>query len=172
MDGARRRNAERQAISEARAIYRHADAAYAPYSCPASGECCQLAQRQRAPWLWEVEWLLLREELEHQGRELPPARADGACPFLDVSGKRCSVYASRPFGCRTYFCERVRGPKHEPAEAVNALWQRLEGAAQQLNPDEAGPRPITAWHQADREADRGDGGDRQTCPGSPAGSGE
>ena len=31
------------AVTETRAIFRLADEAYAPYSCPASGECCRLA---------------------------------------------------------------------------------------------------------------------------------
>ncbi|MHB8878075.1 MAG: YkgJ family cysteine cluster protein, partial [Myxococcaceae bacterium] len=51
---------ERAALLETRALYRLADAAYAPFSCPASGECCQLAARGREPWLWPSEWRLLQ----------------------------------------------------------------------------------------------------------------
>ena len=34
------------------------------------------------------------------------------CTLLSDEGK-CLVYASRPFGCRTFFCERARGPAEE-----------------------------------------------------------
>ena len=141
----RPRPAERAAMLETHAIYRHADAAYAPFSCPASGECCQLAQTGREPHLWEPEWLVLREQLLRESRPLPALRTDGACPFLDVAGKRCSVYANRPLGCRTYFCARVRGPSREPVERMGELLTRLAKVAQELDPDAAGPRPLTEW---------------------------
>ena len=48
-----------------------------------------------------------------------------ACPFLDASGKRCSVYEARPFGCRTFFCGRINGPSKIPADETNALLERL-----------------------------------------------
>src|SRR5205823_5208735 len=83
-----------------RAIYRLADAAFARWSCPSSGECCQLAKTGRQPWLWPSEWKLIA------ARKGPP-RADGGCPFLDAAGARCTVYADRPLGCRTFFCGRA-----------------------------------------------------------------
>jgi hypothetical protein len=132
---------EAQALRELRALYRQADAAYAPFSCPASGECCQLAVTGRQPWLWAPEWLLLT-----RGRPLPPPRADGGCPWLDASGKRCGVYADRPFGCRTFFCSRIRGPSRQPAEAVDTLLRRLERVSQRLMPSLSGPRPLLEWH--------------------------
>ena len=39
----------RASLVQLRALYRHADAAYAPFSCPASGECCQLSTTRREP---------------------------------------------------------------------------------------------------------------------------
>jgi Fe-S-cluster containining protein len=145
-------HAERAALKELRAIYARADEAYAQYSCPASGECCQLAQRGRSPWLWRPEWLLLLERLEVEQRPLPPARPDGGCPFLDAAGKRCTVYASRPFGCRTYFCERVRGPGREPVERVAQLLARLERVALRLD-EEDRPLPLPQRHAEARESD-------------------
>jgi Fe-S-cluster containining protein len=133
--------AEGRALSELRAIYRQADAAYAPFSCPASGECCQLAKTQRQPWLWEPEWKLLSAR-----RPLPPPRADGGCPYLDAAGLRCTAYADRPFGCRTFFCERIRGPARQPAETVDALLRRLEAVSQRVRPGLTGPRPLLEWH--------------------------
>jgi hypothetical protein len=141
-DGAERPevHAEERVLRELRAVYRHADAAYAPFSCPASGECCQLTVTKREPWLWLPEWLLLT-----RSRPVPPPRADGACPFLDAAGRRCTAYADRPFGCRTYFCGRMRGPPHQPLEAVVTLSQRIESLSVRLEPLLAGPRPILTW---------------------------
>jgi Fe-S-cluster containining protein len=133
--------AEARALQELRVIYQRADAAYAPFSCPASGECCQLATTKRQPWLWEPEWRLLASR-----HGLPPPREDGGCPYLDAAGKRCTVYADRPFGCRTFFCERIRGPARQPAEAVDALLRRLEAVSQRVWPELTGPRPLLEWH--------------------------
>jgi uncharacterized protein len=130
-----------RAMQETRTVYRQADAAYAPYSCPASGECCQLATTQRQPWLWRPEWELLAK-----GRRLPPPRADGGCPFLDARGLRCTVYADRPFGCRTFFCSRIRGPSRQPAEEVTRLLVRLERISLQVMPELKGPRPLLEWY--------------------------
>ena len=122
-----------------------ADAAYASFGCAASGECCQLAVTKRQPWLWRPEWLLLTE---HLGGVLPPPRDDGGCPFLDGSGARCSVYADRPFGCRTFFCSRMTGPREHPRDEVIALSKRLERVAQALDEDAEGPKPLLTWYAA------------------------
>jgi uncharacterized protein len=135
----------RAALTELRAVYRRLDALYAPFHCPASGECCQLAKTGRPPWLWTAEWRLLEERLRAQGRPLPDPRADGGCPFLDESGRRCSVYEDRPSGCRTYFCGRRTGPQREPQEALIALSRRIERIASRLDPERTGPVPLPAW---------------------------
>lgn len=140
----------RASLTQLRALYGKADAAYAPFSCPASGDCCQLSTTRREPWLWLPEWLMLLDRLRRDGRPLPPDRADGGCPFLDKSGRRCSVYADRPFGCRTFFCGRKKGPAHEPLEQVVALSQKLEALSQELDPDLTGPRPLTEWVRRSR----------------------
>jgi Fe-S-cluster containining protein len=118
--------ARRRAVAETRAVLEKASAAWAPYSCPGTAECCQLAVTKRPPYLWPSEWAALVEELKRQGRAMPPTRADGACVFLDEAGKRCTVYAARPFGCRTFFCHRIQGPARQPADATNALLERLK----------------------------------------------
>jgi uncharacterized protein len=141
-------HARRTAFQELQAVYRLADAAYRPYSCPGTAECCQLATTRREPWLWPVEWELL---LSAKGGVVPAARADGGCPFLEPDGKRCSVYASRPFGCRTFFCHRIRGPAREPLEAVALLLERLERVAQALDTDCQAPRPLLAWAREARD---------------------
>lgn len=140
----------RAALQETRALYRRADEAYAPFGCPASGECCQLATTRRLPYLWLPEWLLILERLRAEGRALPPARDDGGCPFLDEAGRRCTVYPDRPFGCRTFFCQRATGPARQPAEEVIRLSRRLEAASQALEPELTAPRSILEWHRAAR----------------------
>jgi len=144
-----RRRAQRAALQELAAVYRAADAAYRPYRCPGTAECCQLATTKREPWLWPVEWEAL---LAAKGGQLPPERQDGGCPFLTEDGQRCSAYAARPFGCRTFFCGRVQGPAREPTLVVAALAARLQRVAQTLDPDCPGPRPLLAWARQARAA--------------------
>jgi len=133
--------ARRAARLETRAVYRQADAAFAPFSCPATAECCQLGKTGRPPWLWRGEWLILEERLRQDG-VAPQPRSDGACPLLRDG--RCSVYADRPFGCRTFFCEKIRGPGRQPVEVVNGLLERLAHVAQTLD-ESAEPRPLQDW---------------------------
>ena len=143
-----RAHARRTAFAELKAVYRLADAAYRPYSCPGTAECCQLAATQREPWLWPVEWELLWRPREGW---CPRRAPTAAVPSSRPTGKRCSVYASRPFGCRTFFCHRIRGPAREPMEAVALLFQRLERVAQALDADGCAPRPLLAWAAEARE---------------------
>lgn len=134
----------RRALTDTRAIYRKADALYAPYSCPATAECCQLTRTGRPPYLWENEWRLISDRVG-------PPRADGGCPFLDAEGKRCTVYEDRPLGCRTFFCGRRVGPSKEPADALNALARRLEEISERIAPELTAPRSILEWAKDARE---------------------
>lgn len=135
------RTAWRRAVTETRAVLAMADDAWVKHGCPGTAECCQLAVTKRQPWLWPSEWKLLEAHLAATKRPLPPPRTDGACPFLDAAGKRCTVYAARPFGCRTFFCHRVTGPSTQPAERTNALLERLAALNVAVDPG-ATPRPI------------------------------
>lgn len=143
------RHAERKVESETRALQRQADALFARWSCPASAECCQLRQTGRQPWLYAGEWRVLCAELARQGRALPPPRADGACPFLDGGG-RCSVYAARPLGCRTWFCARAKGPTRAPVAQMDALLSRL-AAAHLAAGDQEMPQELIRWYDRARE---------------------
>ncbi len=115
---------DRGAVEHTRRLLARAAALYAPFSCPATAECCHLATTSRPPWVWPTEWQLVLEALASQHRALPPARADGGCRLLDERG-RCSIYAARPFGCRTFFCHRRLGPADEPTAEVHALDDQL-----------------------------------------------
>jgi Fe-S-cluster containining protein len=137
-----------RAIKETRAILAFADQAWAKHGCPASGACCQLKVTGRPPWLWPTEWALLEAHLAKAGRTVPPPRADGGCVFLDTEGRRCTVYEARPFGCRTYFCEKVTGPNRQPAEKTNALLERLAAVNLALD-DQAKPRALPELFSGD-----------------------
>jgi uncharacterized protein len=118
------RQAQRLALEHTRRLLARASALYAPYSCPATAECCHLATTSRPPWVWPTEWALVLEALKAQHREVPAPRADGACRLLDDHG-RCTIYGARPFGCRTFFCHRRQGPAAEPTADVHALDDQL-----------------------------------------------
>lgn len=133
------------------AIYRQAETLYADWTCARSGECCQLAKTGREPYAWTIEWHRVKAALEKAGRPLPEPRADGACPLLDGQG-RCSIYADRPLGCRTFFCERGHGPRKVLRAEVTALMVKLERAAQELEPEEQAPRPLVSWLRGGADA--------------------
>jgi Fe-S-cluster containining protein len=149
----------RRAVTETRAVLTKASEAWKPFSCPGTAECCQLSKTGRPPWLWPSEWQVVLERLRRDRRELPPARADGGCPFLDASGRRCTVYEDRPFGCRTFFCHRILGPSKQPAEVTNGLLERIAAANIAWRSD-AEPRALPDWHaEASASRQRGPAGD-------------
>lgn len=129
------------------ALYRKTDEAYARHGCPGTAECCRLAMSRREPWLFAPEWWALEARLRQEGRALPPAREDGACPFLDAGGARCTVYSARPFGCRTFFCHRRTGPRDEPVAKMDALNRQLTALAATASED-AEPRTLRTWWEA------------------------
>jgi Fe-S-cluster containining protein len=140
--GLPRRIAERAALKALDAVYRKAGELLAGFGCALSGECCQLAATRREPYLFPIEQLRVRRALESAGREVPPARAEGGCALLDASGRRCSIYADRPFGCRTFFCDRVKGPGPMPTAQLLGLTARLTRVSDELDPG-ARPRPLS-----------------------------
>jgi hypothetical protein len=101
------------------ALYAEADALLAGWTCACSPDptpggvadtpCCHFAVTGREPYPTAVEL----EEVKHAVRSAGIALTSGSrrlpmaeqrpCPLLSASG-RCRIYASRPLGCRTYFC--------------------------------------------------------------------
>jgi Fe-S-cluster containining protein len=82
--------------------------------------------------------------LATNGGKLPPPRAAGGCRLLDAAGARCTVYEARPFGCRTFFCEKRMGPVHEPTAKTHALLDELAAINIALDPASA-PLTIDDW---------------------------
>jgi Fe-S-cluster containining protein len=126
------------ALRDIRAIY--TDLAKQPVqrSCELRTECCQFKMTGLTPQLTSGEALVAAKALRNAGRKQLPERSDGACPMLHPHTSRCIIYADRPFGCRTHFCQAAGGPYSR--KEVLDLIRRLEEVDYQLGRD--GPRAL------------------------------
>jgi Fe-S-cluster containining protein len=79
------------------------------------------------------------------GKKRLPIAGGGSqrCPLLSAEG-RCRIYASRPFGCRTYFCHRItpEGSKL-PRTEILRLSRAVSDLSERFAPRDPGPRPLT-----------------------------
>lgn len=140
-----------------RAIYAEVDGVLAGWTCDASTDCCRFGVTGREPYPTAVEVAELEHAVRARGglpkrRVLPTVNERGEddrrCALLSDEGK-CLVYAARPFGCRTFFCERASGPAGEgaPARGVKTEIARLGRAvadlAARFDPIDPGPRPLS-----------------------------
>jgi Fe-S-cluster containining protein len=133
-----------------------------PY--PTAVEVAEVRHAVRAAGL-RTEGTKGRSRLEDRGRHGTahrrslPVVADGAdprapelpegarpCPLLSAEG-RCRIYASRPFGCRTFFClnaDGPDGPRSRPArDAASAIGRRIADLSARFDPRDPRPRPLT-----------------------------
>ena len=103
-------------------------------------------------------------------RRLPVAELR-ACPLLTPEG-RCRVYASRPFGCRTFFCDHAEGPGGQGRRAASgrrdALGRRIADLSARHAPRDPGPRPLV---KAPTGESPPEGIIPRRCPASPPPSG-
>jgi Fe-S-cluster containining protein len=126
-------------LAEVRAVYQDLAKRPVQRNCIARTECCQFKLTGLTPHLTKGEALLAAEAFRATGRkELP--EDDGICPMLNRKTGRCMIYADRPFGCRTHFCEAAGGPYGR--KEVLDLIRRLEDLDVQLKGD--GPRQLYA----------------------------
>ena len=128
-------------MKQLESLHGTADEQFQGWSCARSGECCQLAKTGREPWVWPIEIARITRALSKRRETVPPPRADGACRLLSPAGG-CSVYADRPLGCRTFYCERGSGPARVSRETITQLMVRLERLSLELDPDVLNPRPL------------------------------
>jgi uncharacterized protein len=133
-------------------IYEAADALAQGAQCTCSDAknvpeafCCHFANIGREPYVTAVEMAEVARAVRARGgmprRRLPLAPELRTCPLLSTSG-RCTIYGSRPLGCRTFFCEG-----HEPDVPRKALLElsRLVAALSARGyPKGPGPRRFTA----------------------------
>jgi Fe-S-cluster containining protein len=133
------------------ALYARADALYAPFSCDASTECCRFGVTGREPYVTSVELAEIEHAVAARGRSIPGpeprarsvplAKDERRCPLLDAAG-RCTIYASRPLGCRTFFCDRARGPGRLPRTEANAIARDVADLAARTTPRDPHARPL------------------------------
>jgi hypothetical protein len=138
------RQIKSEAITEVKKI--HAELAQRPLErqCALRTGCCQFQRTGKIPHLTRGEALLAAKALRATGRKTLPVRDDGACPLLDPSTARCLIYESRPFGCRTHFCQAAGGIY--PRAHVLDLIHRLEHIDRHLGGN--GPTPLEKALQA------------------------
>jgi Fe-S-cluster containining protein len=139
------------ALEKLRAVYAEVDALLAGWSCASSTECCRFGVTGREPYPTSVEIAELERAVRARGglpkRRSLPVADERRCTLLSDEG-RCVVYASRPFGCRTFFCERGSGPAGEPPRSgpkteIARLGRAVADLAVQFDPADQGPRPLS-----------------------------
>jgi uncharacterized protein len=137
-------------LEKLKALYRETDTLFAGWSCAERGDCCRFSVTGRQPLLWPVEWRLLRTALRAHP---PPKGLTGDCPAFDDTHHRCRAYASRPFGCRTHFCQQVLASGKNPRDRIRQLARRLADLAGADEPQGA-LRPLLSWQSASQRSAR------------------
>lgn len=145
-----RREEIQRALGEIRAVYAELATRHVTRNCVARTECCQFQLTGLTPQLTKGEALVAAKGFRATGRKELPESDDGssrqsgattgACPLLKRDTGKCMIYADRPFGCRTHFCDAAGGPYAR--KEVLDLIRRLEDVDRRLGGD--GPRKIQA----------------------------
>jgi Fe-S-cluster containining protein len=137
-------------LGELSRVYAELDARLEGFGCDASTDCCHFERTRREPWVTDLEWALVSKALGRLGgrdavaaknRRALPLAGEGRCPLLDSEG-RCAVYAARPLGCRTFFCERIQGPGRLPRDAVRDALREIQGLSERYAPASPTGRPL------------------------------
>lgn len=157
--------------AELLALYAEADALLEGWTCLCSSRskedaalpaCCQFAVIGREPNPTAVEL----EEVRHAKSGTPRARQAGGargarsrrggrltlpvldqrpCPLLSRDG-RCTIYRSRPLGCRTFFCDDASGPFDPAARLPRArlleIGRLIADLSARFAPHDPHPRPL------------------------------
>jgi Fe-S-cluster containining protein len=122
----------RGTFDEVKAIYAELDKRPLERSCQMRTQCCHFRLTGRTPFLTLGEALFAAQGVRASGRKLLKAHPEGACPLLGKEN-RCSIYAHRPFGCRTHFCQPAGGMY--PRKHIADLIHRLEALDEKLGGD-------------------------------------
>ena len=111
--------------------------------CLASGRCCAFREHGHRLYLTGLETAWTWMDLARRGEPLPDAAARAAglslmrCPLLRDG--LCGAHASRPSGCRVYFCDRA-------AQAWQPeLMERLHGQVRALHETRGIPYEYSEW---------------------------
>ena len=143
-------------------LYAEADAVVDGWACGcttgteavrAAPRCCHFGVTGREPYPTAVELEEVRHAMRSAGIRLSEARdprrlalAEARpCPLLSSEG-RCRIYASRPLGCRTFFCQEASGPAggraRQPRDAANAIGRQVADLSARFDPRDPHPRPL------------------------------
>jgi hypothetical protein len=138
-------------------LYAGADELFRGWSCGCAPEgelpapCCRFTVSNHEPYPTAVEMEEVRHAMRAASIGPRPKRlalvdAGEPCPLLSLDG-RCRIYASRPFGCRTYFCESAVAPsgraRQKQRDAVAAIGRQIADLSAAFAPRNPGPRPLT-----------------------------
>lgn len=139
-------------LDELRALYAQADALLSGWSCPGSTECCRFGITGREPYVTSLELAAIEHALARQGGGRSKRRCalpltqdpdrERICPLLDAQA-RCTVYAQRPLGCRTFYCARATGDGSRVRLELKALVRQLQELAARHRPQGELGRPLT-----------------------------
>lgn len=148
--------------AELQEVYAEVDVAHAGWSCESSTDCCHFARTGREPYVTSIELRLVERARAARGakvdtkRALPlaGARDERRCPMLD-GANRCSVYEARPFGCRTFYCERATPGERVKQREINGWVARIRAIAGAYTPGDDVGTPLTrALESRARRRDR------------------
>ncbi|MGK4004687.1 hypothetical protein WMF31_18790 [Sorangium sp. So ce1036] len=157
-------------LTELTTVYGEAEEVFQGWSCGASTECCRFGITGREPYVTSIELAAVRRAIAARGgaRALQGiVRADGAgapdrakaagdpdrrralpqaserrCPMLTDAG-RCAIYAARPLGCRTFFCDRAFAGAPVRHHDVTRLVRKVQEIAARHAPGGDLGRPLT-----------------------------
>ncbi|WP_437321449.1 YkgJ family cysteine cluster protein [Sorangium sp. So ce385] len=161
---------EADLLAELSAVYREAEEVFHGWTCQASTECCRFGITGREPYVTSVELAAVRRAIAALGgpralqgvvraggagapeptasagepgrRRALPQAAERRCPLLTDAG-RCAIYAARPLGCRTFFCDRAAAGAPVRHNDVTRLVRKVQEIAARHEPGGDLGRPLT-----------------------------
>jgi Fe-S-cluster containining protein len=124
-----------------REVYAEVDAMHEGWSGEATTDCCHFGRTGREPYVTTIEARLVGRATRAQGKRLDRTKRalpilgsdERRCPLLDDEG-RCSVYEVRPFGCRTFYCDRATPGERVKQRDINAFVARIRAIAAAYTP--------------------------------------
>jgi hypothetical protein len=112
--------------------------------------CCHFEVTGREPYPTAVELAEVFDAVRGRGararptgRRLRVVPEHRRCPLLGDDA-RCMIYASRPFGCRTFFCDRGDGLPKNARGGLREVARRIADLSARAFPRDPLPRPLVA----------------------------
>lgn len=122
----------RATLDEVKSVYAELERRPLQRDCQMRTQCCHFRLTGKTPFLTLGEAIYAAQGVRASGRKVMKPNPEGACPLLGKDG-RCTIYAHRPFGCRTHFCQPAGGMY--PRKHIADLIHRLEALDEKLGGD-------------------------------------